>query len=75
MYTRAISLGLAITGYAHAQSETAPPPGDLYGGNSLAVIQDSETVSQAFPEVDIELRSPYFLNRDRANAGFTNGTL
>ncbi|CAK1358122.1 unnamed protein product [Cercospora beticola] len=72
VYARALSVGLAITGYAHAQSGTAPVPGDLYGGNSLAVIQDSETVSQAFPEVDIELRSPYFLNRDRANAGFAN---
>ncbi|KAF7194789.1 Carboxypeptidase 2 [Pseudocercospora fuligena] len=65
---------LACVGLSIAQSETAPPPGDTYGGNSLAVIKDSDVVSQAFPEIDIELLSPYFLNPGRRNAGFVNGT-
>ena len=64
---------MAFGSLVRAQSDTAPPPGDFYGGNSLAVIQDSEIVSSAFPEVDVELRSPYFLNPERANAGFSNG--
>lgn len=75
MYTRVIAASVALAGAVKAQSDTAPPPGDFYGGNNLAVIQDSDTVSEAFPEVDIELRSPYFLNRDRANAGFANGNV
>ncbi|KAI5363110.1 putative peptidase M14, carboxypeptidase A [Septoria linicola] len=74
MYARVVTAGLALARAVQAQSDTAPPPGDFYSGNNLAVIQDSDTVSKAFPKVDIELRLPYFLNRDRANPGFANST-
>lgn len=73
MFAQALYLSACLAGFARAQSDTAPPPGDLYGGNSLQVIRDSDVVSEAFPDVDIELLSPYFLNPDRRNAGFVNG--
>lgn len=74
MLLQALPIGLSLAGVAFAQSDTAAPPGFTYGGNSLEVIPDSETVSLAFPELDIELRSPYFLNPEGRNAGFANGT-
>ncbi|KJX92174.1 carboxypeptidase 2 like protein [Zymoseptoria brevis] len=74
MYIQAVSICLWLAGHALAQSDTAPPPGFTYGGNSLGVIKDSETVSQAFPEVDIDLLSPYFINENSRNSGFANGT-
>lgn len=74
MYLQAVPIGLSLAVVVAAQSDTAAPPGYTYGGNSLAVIPDSETVSTAFPELDIELRSPYFLNPEGRNAGFAHGT-
>lgn len=75
MHLQALPIGLSLLRVALAQSDTAAPPGFTYGGNYLAVIPDSETVSRAFPELDIDLRSPYFINPDGRNAGFVaNGT-
>jgi hypothetical protein len=75
MHVNTLSVSIWLAGHALAQSDTAPPPGFTYGGNDLEVIRDSETVSEAFPEVDgIELLSPYFINPNRTNSGFTNGT-
>lgn len=74
MYLQAFQFGLSLASVALAQSDTAAPPGYKYGGNYLEVIPDSDTVSRAFPELDIDLRSPYFLNPERRNPGFANGT-
>lgn len=45
-----------------------------YGENWLQTIKDSELVAQNFPDVDIELLSPAFLDPKSVPERFTNGT-
>ncbi|TLD11936.1 hypothetical protein PspLS_11336 [Pyricularia sp. CBS 133598] len=45
-----------------------------YGSNWVPVTKDSELVAQNFPDVDIELLSPAFLNPEGRESGFANGT-
>ncbi|KAK6714742.1 hypothetical protein SNK04_005675 [Fusarium graminearum] len=45
-----------------------------YGENWAPTIKDSELVSTNFPEVNITLRSPAFLNPEKVPARFAEGT-
>ena len=45
-----------------------------YGENWLRTVKDSELVAQNFPDVDIELLSPAFLDTKSVPDRFTNGT-
>jgi hypothetical protein len=45
-----------------------------YGENWAPTIKDSELVSANFPDVNITLRSPAFLNPERVPARFSEGT-
>ncbi|WXC59727.1 hypothetical protein SNK03_005586 [Fusarium graminearum] len=45
-----------------------------YGENWAPTIKDSELVSANFPEVNITLRSPAFLNPEKVPARFAEGT-
>ncbi|KAK7983156.1 short chain dehydrogenase reductase [Apiospora arundinis] len=45
-----------------------------YGENWLRTIKDSDLVAQNFPDVDIELLSPAFLNPKSVPERFSNGT-
>jgi hypothetical protein len=45
-----------------------------YGENWAPTIKDSSLVAANFPDVNITLRSPAFLNPERVPARFANGT-
>lgn len=45
-----------------------------YGENWAPTTKDSDLVSSNFPDVNITLRSPAFLNPDKVPARFSNGT-
>ncbi len=45
-----------------------------YGENWAPTTKDSDLVSANFPDVNITLRSPAFLNPDKVPARFSNGT-
>lgn len=45
-----------------------------YGENWAPTIKDSSLVAANFPDVNITLRSPAFLNPERVPARFTNGS-
>lgn len=45
-----------------------------YGENWAPTIKDSDIVAANFPDVNITLRSPAFLNPEKVPARFTNGT-
>ncbi|KAI9148104.1 hypothetical protein HJFPF1_11927 [Paramyrothecium foliicola] len=57
---------LILTGLASAQY--------TYAKNEEILEKDPEHVAANFPDVDVELRSPAFLNPESAAQGFTNGT-
>lgn len=64
MFGSAIWLALAATSVAQSQ----------YGYNQLPVRQDSELIAVNFPDVDVELRAPAFLEPGSIPSGFANGT-
>ncbi|KAI6559498.1 hypothetical protein MCOR04_009842 [Pyricularia oryzae] len=64
MFGSAIWLALAATSVAQSQ----------YGYNQLPVRQDSELIAANFPDVDVELRAPAFLEPGSIPSGFANGT-
>lgn len=45
-----------------------------YGDNYTPVVKDSEAVARNYPDVDIDLLSPAFLNPETIPEGFANGT-
>lgn len=45
-----------------------------YGENWAPTTKDSDLVSANFPDVNITLRSPAFLNPNKVPARFSNGT-
>jgi hypothetical protein len=45
-----------------------------YGYNHVPFLKDSDAVEAAFPDVDIELLSPAFLDVGSRHSGFANGT-
>ena len=47
---------------------------DDYADNQKVVKKDSEAVSENFPDVDMEILSPAFLDPDSVNEGFADGT-
>lgn len=44
------------------------------GWNHAPVEKDNDAVSKNYPEVDVELLSPAFLNPETVPEGFANGT-
>lgn len=64
---------LSSISLAAAQSGS-PLPGLQYGENWAPTTLDSDIVAQNFPDVDIPLLSPAFLNPESVPAGFSNGT-
>jgi hypothetical protein len=44
------------------------------GWNHAPVEKDNDAVSRNYPEVDVELLSPAFLNPETVPEGFANGT-
>lgn len=64
---------LSSISLAAAQSGS-PLPGLKYGDNWAPTTLDSDIVTQNFPDVDIPLLSPAFLNPESVPAGFSNGT-
>lgn len=58
-----------------AAAQTGPPlDGLTYGENWVTTEKDEDIVAQNFPDVDIPLLSPAFLNPESVPAGFSNGT-
>jgi hypothetical protein len=45
-----------------------------YGDNYTPVNKDDEAISRNYPDIDIDLLSPAFLNPETIPAGFANGT-
>ena len=45
-----------------------------YGYNHAPVRPDSDVIESAFPDVDVELRSPAFLTPETRQPGFSEGT-
>ena len=45
-----------------------------YGDNYTPVVKDSDAVARNYPDVDIDLLSPAFLNPETIPEGFANGT-
>jgi len=66
-------VALSVFPTALAQSG-GPQSGLKYGENWLPVVKDSDLVAQNFPDVDIELLSPAFLDPQSVPSRFTNGT-
>ncbi|KAK7994650.1 hypothetical protein PG991_016238 [Apiospora marii] len=66
-------VALSILPVALAQSG-GPQSGLQYGENWLPTVKDSELVAQNFPDVDIELLSPAFLDPQSVPSRFSNGT-
>lgn len=52
----------------------AQSPGATYGDNYTPVNKDSEAISRNYPDIDIDLLSPFFLSPDTVPPGFANGT-
>lgn len=65
LFNRAHLALLAAAGIAQAQS---------YANNSRSHVPDNPLVAAAFPDVDIELLSPAFLNPETIPAGFAENT-
>ncbi|RGP81076.1 hypothetical protein FLONG3_865 [Fusarium longipes] len=63
----------AILSTATAQSGGIQT-GLQYGENWTPTVKDSELVAANFPDVNITLRSPAFLNPEKVPARFANGT-
>lgn len=66
-------VALSVLPIAWAQSG-GPQSGLKYGENWLPTVKDSELVAKNFPDVDIELLSPAFLDPQSVPTRFTNGT-
>ncbi|KAK7986872.1 hypothetical protein PG988_001860 [Apiospora saccharicola] len=66
-------VALSVLPTAWAQSG-GPQSGLKYGENWLPVVKDGDLVAQNFPDVDIELLSPAFLDPQSVPSRFTNGT-
>lgn len=45
-----------------------------YGDNYTPVNKDDEAISRNYPDIDIDLLSPAFLNPETVPPGFANGT-
>jgi hypothetical protein len=45
-----------------------------YGDNYTPVNKDDDAISRNYPDIDIDLLSPAFLNPETIPAGFANGT-
>jgi hypothetical protein len=67
----AAALSPLAFGLVNAQSEDAPPG---YANSRVTLLKDDNVTAQNFPEIDIELLSPYFLNTDIAPEGWKNGS-
>ncbi|KAM0186791.1 hypothetical protein ACHAPA_012261 [Fusarium lateritium] len=72
MTQRACALA-ALASVVTAQSG-GPQTGLRYGENWTPTIKDSRLVAANFPDVNITLRSPAFLNPEKVPARFVNGT-
>ena len=53
---------------------STPGAGWTYGGNQGMLRQDSDIVSNAFPNIDVDLLSPAFTDPSTLNPGWHNGT-
>ncbi|KAL2209971.1 carboxypeptidase [Sarocladium strictum] len=67
----AAALSPLAFGLVNAQSEDTPPG---YANSRVTLLKDGNVTAQNFPDVDIELLSPYFLNTGIAPAGWKNGS-
>jgi hypothetical protein len=65
--------GVVFACGATAQSG-GPQAGLQYGENQVVVSKDSDVVAAAFPDVNITLLSPAFMNPETVPATFANGT-
>lgn len=65
--------GAIFASGAIAQSGGAQA-GLRYGENWVVVEQDSDVIAEAFPEVNITLRSPAFLEPEAVPSRFANGS-
>ncbi|KAM0350995.1 hypothetical protein ACHAPU_002773 [Fusarium lateritium] len=72
MMQRVCTLVTLVSG-ARAQSGGIQT-GLRYGENWAPTVKDSDLVAANFPNVNITLRSPAFLNPDKVPARFSNGT-
>jgi hypothetical protein len=45
-----------------------------YGDNYTPVSKDDDAIARNFPDIDIDLLSPAFLNPETIPEGFVNGT-
>ena len=45
-----------------------------YGDNYTPTMKDNDAVARNYPDVDIDLLSPAFLNPETVPPGFANGT-
>jgi hypothetical protein len=48
--------------------------GPTYGDKYTPVSKDDDTIARNFPDIDIDLLSPAFLNPETVPEGFANGT-
>jgi len=77
MLSTATKVQLALycfAGAVRAQGSAGPASRTTYGNNALTVDFDNEAISRNYPDVDIQLLSPAFLNPESIPAGFSNGT-
>ena len=65
--------GALFASGAIAQSG-GPQAGLKYGENWVVVEQDSDAIAEAFPEVNMTLRSPAFLEPESVPQRFANGS-
>ncbi|EME42521.1 hypothetical protein DOTSEDRAFT_89896 [Dothistroma septosporum NZE10] len=63
-------LGLFPATFLHPKAGA----GWTYGGNQGMLRQDSDIVSKAFPNIDVELMSPAFTDPSTLTPGWQNGT-
>jgi hypothetical protein len=45
-----------------------------YGDNDTPVSKDDDAIARNFPDIDVDLLSPAFLNPETVPEGFANGT-
>lgn len=65
--------GALFVSGAIAQSG-GPQAGLQYGENWVVVEQDSDIIAEAFPDVNITLRSPAFMDPESVPKRFSNGS-
>lgn len=71
-------LNAALLCASGARAQSGGPHGGVpfpkLGWNHQPVDQDDESIAKNFPDVDIELLSPAFINPESIRPGFDNGT-